>query len=94
MPRPIRVEPREGHTIWIEYDDGASGVVDLSHHAGLGVFAIWSDRAVFEAVRISEHQGIAWSDDAELCPDALYMDLTGKTVEEIWPALAGSVVDA
>ena len=94
MPRPIRVEPREGYRIWLEYDDGASGVLDLSHHVGQGVFKVWEDPAVFEAVRISEHDGIAWSDDAELCPDALYLDLTGKTVEEIWPALAASAVDA
>ena len=29
---------------------------------------------------------IAWSDEVELCEDALYLRLTGKSVEEVMPA--------
>ena len=43
MIRPLEVEPRSGYRIWIRYDDGASGVVDVSHLAGRGVFAAWND---------------------------------------------------
>ena len=92
--RPIRVEPRDGFRIWLQYDDGASGLVDLSDRVGQGVFQIWAEPGVFESVRITEDYAIAWSDDAQLCSDALYLELTGKGVEEIWPKLAASVVDA
>ena len=78
---PVAVEPREGFRIWIRYDDGASGVLDLSHLAGRGVFAAWNDRRCFEDVYIAPAGGIAWGSDLELCPDALYLQLTGASVE-------------
>ena len=36
-------------------------------------------------MHIAPSGGIAWGDDAELCPDALYMRLTGKSVAELMP---------
>ena len=27
---------------------------------------------------------VTWGDDLDMCSDALYMELTGKTVEEVW----------
>ena len=65
--------------------DGSDGEVDLSHLAGDGVFKAWNDRACFEAVRITPYDAIAWSEDLELCPDALYMKLTGKALTDIMP---------
>lgn len=92
--RPVRVEARDGFCIWLEYDDGASGIVDLSARVGQGVFQIWAEPGVFESVRITQDHTIAWSEDAQLCSDALYLELTGKAVEDIWPKLAASAVDA
>ena len=94
MPEPIRVEPREGYRIWVEYDDGASGEVDYSHKVGRGVFKIWDEPGVFEQVHITEDGAIGWSDDLELCPDAVYFRLTGKTPEEMMPGLRAQPVDA
>lgn len=85
IPRLTRVEPREGYRIWLRYDDGSSGEVDLSHLAGQGVFAAWNDRAFFESVRVTDYGAVAWGEDIDLCPDKLYMDLTGKKVEELMP---------
>ena len=85
MNRPIEVEPREGFRIWIRHSDGAEGEVDLSHLAGRGVFEAWNDRACFEAVRVTEYDAIVWGDDIELCPDAVYMRLTGKPLAEVMP---------
>ena len=85
MNRPMQVEPREGFKVWIRYSDGAEGEVDLSHLAGRGVFEAWNDRACFEAVYVTEYDAIAWSEEIELCPDALYMRLTGKSLVDIMP---------
>ena len=40
MLKPVAVEPREGFRIWIRYEDGAEGEVDLSQNIleGKGVF--------------------------------------------------------
>lgn len=86
MLRPTAVEPRAGYRIWLRYSDGSAGEVDLSPLAGQGVFAAWNDRACFESVRLTEHGSIAWGNDLELCPDALYLQLTGKPLSEIMPA--------
>ena len=77
--------PCEGYRIWLRYSDGAAGEIDLSPLAGQGVFAAWQDRACFAAVRLAEHGAIVWGDDLELCPDALYLQLTGKALSEIMP---------
>ncbi len=87
MIRATEVEARDGHRIWLRYSDGATGEVDLSHLSGRGVFAAWSDADRFAAVRIASHGAIAWGDDLELCPDALYVALTGRSVEEIMPGV-------
>lgn len=94
MIEAVQVEPRDGYRIWLRYSDGASGEVDLSDMAGRGVFEVWSDRTCFEGVHLSEHGSIAWSDDIELCPDALYMELTGKSAQELFPTLGNRPVDA
>lgn len=94
MIRPIEVAARDGFRLCLRYDDGACGEVDLSHLAGQGVFAPWDDRAFFERAHITEHRSVAWSDEIELCADALYIRLTGKTVEELMPAAKGLLTNA
>ena len=90
----VNVEPRDGYRIWLRYSDGVSGEVDLSDMAGRGVFRAWLDHTFFEKVHVSDHGSIAWSDDIELCEDALYMELTGKSAEELFPALRDRAGDA
>ena len=94
MIRPVEVKPRDGFRIWIRYDDGASGTVDLSSLAGRGVFAAWNDRRCFEDVHIAPAGGIAWGADLELCPDALYLQLTGVPAEEVLEGLRSLGVNA
>ena len=83
MARLTEVEPRDGYQIWICYSDGAAGVVDLSHLAGQGVFKAWENWAFFCSVHLTANGAVAWDEDIELCPDALYMRLTDKSVEEV-----------
>ena len=85
--RPVDVEPRAGFCIWLRYEDGVEGEIDLSDVAGKGVFAAWLDRDFFEDVRIGELGEIAWRNEIDLCPEALYLEITGKSPEEIWPRL-------
>ena len=93
MLTPIKVEPRDGYRIWIEYSDGESGEVDLSEFAGIGVFEAWDDRAFFEQVHIGEGGEVAWGDDLDMCPTALYLKLTGKPLEEVLPGLKALKLD-
>ena len=85
MIQPTEVEARDGYRIWLRYSDGVAGEIYLSHLAGKGEFKIWDDPGYLEKVHITSHRTIAWDDDIDLCADALYMELTGKSVEEVMP---------
>ena len=86
MLRPVEVKPMPGYHILLRYADGVSGQIDLSHLAGKGVFKIWDEPGFFERVYISSYRTISWGSEIDICADALYMELTGKTVEEVMPA--------
>ena len=86
--RPLQVEARDGYRLWVRFDDGVEGEVDLSSRAGRGVFKVWDDPGVFESVSVTPHRTIRWTEDAELCADAVYLDITGRDVEEIMPGLS------
>jgi hypothetical protein len=88
MIKPIDVAALDGFRLYVKFSDGTEGEVDVSDLAGQGVFAAWRDRRFFEQVHVGSGRQIQWSDDIELCPDAIYMRLTGKTPEELFPQLA------
>ena len=76
-PRPVEVRALEPYRIWLRYDDGAEGEVDLAHLAGDGMFTAWKDPKFFAGVYIGPLGGINWSERIDLCPDDMYMRLTG-----------------
>ena len=86
MIKVFQVEPRAACRIWIRFDDGAEGEIDLSNLAGKGVFRRWEDRAEFQKVFMDPSmRAVAWSGDIDLCADALYQDLTGMLPWERHP---------
>jgi hypothetical protein len=94
MFKPIEVKALENYKLWIKYADGEEGEVDLSHLAGKGVFSVWDDYAVFEKVYIGRYGEIAWSEEIDICPDNIYMEITGKTPEELFPNLQTELMSA
>ena len=94
IPRLVEVKARERFRIWLRYDDGTEGEVDLSDVAGRGVFEAWNDPAVFHSVRLGSHGAIEWTPNLDICPDAMYLRLTGKSPEEMFPALKSVHGDA
>ena len=84
MARPVEVRPLAPYRIWLRYQDGTEGEVDLSHLAGKGVFAAWDTEGVFARVRLGPHGQIEWPGEIDLCPDALYLKLTGKRPEDVF----------
>ena len=53
MSKIVEVLPLDGYRIWVRFNDGTQGEIDM-------------------------------------CPDALYLRLTGKPVDEIFPGLRDS----
>ena len=89
--RPVSIEARGSYRLWVAFDDGTEGELDLSHRAGRGVFAVWDEPGVFESAEITPRRTIRWTDDAELCADAVYLQVTGLEPEQLMPGLHTSV---
>ena len=91
MVRPVLVRSLPNYRIYLEFSDGIKGEVDLSYLAGKGVFEVWDDYNFFEKVHIGPERQIKWDDYIELCSDALYLRLTGKTPQEAFKELQRSL---
>lgn len=83
----IEIMPKSHFRLFLRFDDGASGEVDLSSYVGRGVFAAWEQPGVFEQVRLAEAGHPEWPGGLDLCPDSLYMQLTGKRPEQVFSSL-------
>ncbi|MBM3888826.1 MAG: DUF2442 domain-containing protein [Verrucomicrobia bacterium] len=94
MHRITQVEVLAGYRLNLTFVDGTSGIVDLSDLTGRGVFALWNDREAFRKVKIGDTGELVWSDQVDLCPDALYLRLTGRKPHDIFPALKREPIHA
>jgi len=94
MFKPVEVKALSDYKIWIRFADGVEGEVDLSYLAGRGVFSSWQNYTAFQEVHLGPRGEIAWTDEVELCPDSIYLKLTGKTPEEVFPNLTRTQVSA
>jgi hypothetical protein len=50
----VELSPRENYGLFLRYEDGTEGVVDLSSLAGCGVFALWLKPGVFAQAKLSD----------------------------------------
>ncbi|HLB33028.1 MAG: hypothetical protein A3F67_08195 [Verrucomicrobia bacterium RIFCSPHIGHO2_12_FULL_41_10] len=73
--------------IHLLFDNEVCGVVDFSDLAGHGVFKAWMEPGVFEKIVVTESGSLEWPGSLDLCPDSLYLRLTKKEPEEIFPLL-------
>ena len=94
MRKIVKVEVLQDYRLEVTFDDGVRGVVDLSSLVGRGVFALWLDYGAFAAVRIGSSGELAWGDQIDLCPDSLYLKVTGKKPEDLFPHLRSESVHA
>jgi hypothetical protein len=83
----IMARALDGYSLELVFDDGVRGTADLADLAGKGVFALWNDREAFKLVRVGPSGEVSWGEVVDLCPHALYLRVTGKHPEDIFPAL-------
>jgi hypothetical protein len=75
-PEIILVNPLEGYRLYLKYDTGEEGIVDLNDIKGKGVFKIWNDWVVFLKARIVHHgRAIEWPDEVDLCAESLRLQM-------------------
>jgi hypothetical protein len=77
----------DNYRVWLCFDDGAEGEIDLTHLVGQGVFAVWRDYEFFRQAFVADYGALTWPGELDLCPDSLWLQVTGRTVEELTPNL-------
>lgn len=80
-------KPLPGYCLQLVFDNGERGVVDLSELVGQGVFTAWQQPGNFDQVAVTSEGAVRWPGEIDMCPDALYLRLTGKKPEDIFPSL-------
>ena len=90
----IKVESRGGYRLWLQFQDGVEGEVDLEPHLSFqGVFAPFRDPTYFARVRVNRDLGtISWPNDADWDPLVLYSLVTKRSIETLLaePGSAGA----
>lgn len=80
LHRIIEAETLAGYRLRIRFEDGITGVVDVSHLVGQGVFSVWADPECFARVAIDHRSGtVVWPNGADLAPDVLYDRISGES---------------
>lgn len=92
--RITEAKPLEHFRVFLRFENGATGIVDLSHFAGRGVFSAWEQEGFFERLSVTPEGALQWPGDLDLCPDSLYLQLTGKAPSQVFPAIQDSLSHA
>ena len=80
--RIVAAKALPNYRLWVRFEDGVEGDVDLSDIVGKGVFRCWEDPLEFAKVYIDAETGtVAWPGNLDLAPDALYRDLAGVSTK-------------
>ncbi len=87
MHKVTEVTVMDDYRLDLAFAGGTRGTVDLSRLAGKGVFAAWQDYEAFRAVQIGSSGELTWGEQIDLCPDSLYLEVTGQVPEDVFPSL-------
>ena len=80
MNRPISIKTLPDWKLEVVFNDGIKGLYDMSASIGKGIFSPLKDPAMFNHVHIGEYGQIAWSEEMEICSDAVYKELTREAL--------------
>lgn len=73
IPKVVEVRPLEGYKLWLRFQDGLSGTVDLSTELWGPMFEPLKDVALFAQAAIHpELETVTWPNGADLAPEFLY----------------------
>lgn len=77
-----RLKALPDYRLQLEFVDGVAGLVNLSAKVGTGVFSVWQDQGIFAQARVGQSGQAEWPGDIDLCPDTLYLAVTGHLPAE------------
>jgi hypothetical protein len=82
MEKIIELKALDNYKLYLKYNDGVEGSIDLSDVVGKGVFKDFEDEVFFKNVWIGESGAPTWNNELDIDPLNSYLKLIGKTFEE------------
>jgi hypothetical protein len=82
IPYLKKAEAKPGYKLFVEFEDGVSGIIELSKWKGKGVFEFWNKEENFGSFTVTSDKKLKWNENIDMDPDAFYLQLIGKTFEE------------
>lgn len=79
FPHVVEARHTEGHSVWVRFDNGASGEIDLSDVLDGSIFEPLCDVEYFKRFSLEGHT-LAWPNGADFAPEFLYEKLHSKVV--------------
>ncbi len=82
MRHVTAVEPRPNYCIWLRFDNGVEGEVDLARLVRPNtVFEPLLEQEFFAQVYLDDWPSVAWPGGIDLDADVLYAEATGRAIE-------------
>lgn len=78
MRRVTKVETRPEYILLVTFDDGVYGEVSMVEQLFGPMFEPMKDPEYFAQVCVDEFGAVCWPNGADLCPDALYLQVTDQ----------------
>ncbi len=75
-------EAKDDYKLYLLFEDGVEGVVELKKWKGKGVFEYWNDELNFKKFKVTQDKKLEWNENIDMDPDAFYLKLINKTFEE------------
>ncbi len=70
------------YTLYVSFEDGIEGNFKLDDLIEKGIFIVLKNKDLFAKAH-STGYSIAWSDELEIDSDKVYLDISGKSIDEI-----------
>jgi hypothetical protein len=72
-PEVVNVKPENNYTLHLWFTNGEEGIFDVKPYLEYEVFQALKDEKMFNSVRPFIGT-IQWANEADLCPDTVYLD--------------------
>ena len=82
IPLLKNAKPLDDYRLFVEFEDGVNGIIDLSSWKEKSAFEFWNEERNFQKFNITKDKKIEWNDKIDMDPDAFYLKLTGKNFDD------------
>jgi hypothetical protein len=72
-PEVVNAKPEKNHTVHVWFENGEEGIFDVKPYLDYEVFQPLKNEKMFQTVRPFLGT-IQWENEADLCPDTVYLD--------------------